>query len=616
MFRIRRVADDVQSVDRQAILQVQAILREQFAGVPAADIDGLPAKLRDPFAQRFQTLLLVAEARDGAIQGCAVLLHEPRLHLVYLDYLAAGARLTSRGIGGALYQRVREEALALGARSVYFECLPDDPEPGLQPADLAANRARLRFYEYFGARPLAGTLYNLPYAPDAGVMPLLVHDGLDRAQPLRRRDARAAVRAILERKYAHLCPPAYVRKVVNSIQDDPVRLREPRYRKKVGGDRAVNAAQTGAPGATVPAGQPSAPGQPAQPGQPVPAGRPVPTLASRELIALCVNDRHDIHHVHDRGYVEAPVRVRHILAELEKSGLCEQIKPRARALDAIREVHDAAFVSYLRRTCLGLPADRAVYPYVFPARNPARPPADLALRAGYYCIDTFTPLSRNAFLAARRAVDCTLAAAAEIRRGRRLAYALVRPPGHHAERRLFGGFCYFNNAAIAAHDLLRLGRVAILDIDYHHGNGQQDIFYARPDVLTISIHGHPRFAYPYFTGFADELGEGAGRGYNLNLPLPEQTTCDRYRETLDQALRRVRSFAPAALVVCLGLDTAKGDPTGTWTLQGADFHENGRRIGAVGLPTLVVQEGGYRTRTLGTNARQFLGGLVKGAFGS
>lgn len=181
---------------------------------------------------------------------------------------------------------------------------------------------------------------------------------------------------------------------------------------------------------------------------------------------------------------------------------------------------------------------------------------------------------------------------------------------------MFGGFCYFNSAAVAAHDLSRLGRVAILDLDYHHGNGQQDIFYARDDVLTVSIHGHPRFAYPYFTGFPDEQGEGAGRGYNLNLPLPERVDGERYGEALGQALARVKRFAPAVLVVCLGLDTGKGDPTGTWSLGARDFHENGRRVGALGLPTLVVQEGGYRTRTLGANARNFLSGLHKGAFTS
>lgn len=235
------------------------------------------------------------------------------------------------------------------------------------------------------------------------------------------------------------------------------------------------------------------------------------------------------------------------------------------------------------------------------------------MRAGYYCIDTFTPINRNAFLAASRAVDCTLTAAEKLLKGFLLAYALVRPPGHHAERNAFGGFCYFNSTAIATQFLSPLGRVAILDIDYHHGNGQERIFYGRPDVLTVSIHGHPQFAYPYFTGFADERGEGAGRGYNVNVPLPEQVDGERYREVLNGVLKRIAAFRPHFLIVALGLDTAKGDPTGTWSLRARDFEMNGHLIGRTRLPTLVVQEGGYDNRVLGVNARHFFRGLWSGA---
>jgi acetoin utilization deacetylase AcuC-like enzyme len=193
-----------------------------------------------------------------------------------------------------------------------------------------------------------------------------------------------------------------------------------------------------------------------------------------------------------------------------------------------------------------------------------------------------------------------------------MAYALVRPPGHHAERGFFGGFCYLNNAAIAAHRLSQFGKVAILDIDYHHGNGQQDIFYRRKDVLTLSLHGHPRFAYPYFSGFANERGEGEGAGYNVNYPLPETIDAAFYLKTLRAALARVQAFGAIYLVVCFGLDTSKGDPTGTWSFTGKDFTAIGAEIGQLRKPCLVVQEGGYNNRSIGTNAKCFFYGLLSG----
>jgi acetoin utilization deacetylase AcuC-like enzyme len=156
--------------------------------------------------------------------------------------------------------------------------------------------------------------------------------------------------------------------------------------------------------------------------------------------------------------------------------------------------------------------------------------------------------------------------------------------------------------------------VAMLDLDYHHGNGQQDIFYARADVLTISIHGHPRFAYPYFSGFEDERGIGEGEGANVNLPLPEHTDGKSYIKTLKKAIALIGRFAPKYLVVCLGLDTALRDPTGTFSLRAEDFEANGVLVGQLGLPTLVVQEGGYDTRSLGRNARRFIQGLWRGTF--
>lgn len=576
MFRIRRIYDDVLPADRDAIRQVQEILSAAIPGIHSTEGEQIPERLRNPFRQRFLSRLFVAEKPPGRVLGFALVLLDPELRFAYLDFIASAQGRSGHGVGGALYQRVRDEAREQGAKGLFFESLPDDPAVCARPEKLAENAARLRFYESFGARPIAGTEYETQVASEDDCPPYLVYDGLGLGEPLRAGFARKVVRAVLERKYGHLCPPEYVERVVSSFQEDPVRLREPRYLRK---SRPPREAAGRAPGP----------------------------------IRLVVNDRHDIHHVRERGYVEAPVRVSSILAQLDGSGLCERIEPRSYPDRWIRAVHSPELVEYLRQACAEMPEGKSVYPYVFPIRNAARPPKDLSVRAGYWCIDTFTPLNRNAYLAARRAVDCTLTAADEVLGGRRFAYALVRPPGHHAERRVYGGFCYFNNAAIAAHYLSAHGRIAILDVDYHHGNGQQYIFYERDDVLTVSIHAHPSYAYPYFSGFEDERGAGPGEGFNLNLPLPEVVDGPTYRQTLERALRVVQDFRPLVLIVALGFDPAKGDPTGTWLLTARDFEANGRMIGALGLPTLIVQEGGYRTRTLGINARHFFEGFLAGA---
>ena len=244
--------------------------------------------------------------------------------------------------------------------------------------------------------------------------------------------------------------------------------------------------------------------------------------------------------------------------------------------------------------------------------RPERRPKELALRAGYYCFDTFTPLDVKAYNAARSAVDVAMTAAEELLSGRRIVYALCRPPGHHAERRLFGGFCYFSNAALAANRLSKEGRVAILDIDFHHGNGQQDIFYTRRDVLTLSIHGHPNYAYPYFSGFADEIGEGDGRGFNRNFPLPEDADETRYMEAFSRALGMIQDFKPSFLVLCLGFDILRGDPTGSFLLGPDVMATIGKRLASMYLPILIVQEGGYTLRNLRRGITRLFTGITQG----
>ncbi len=300
-----------------------------------------------------------------------------------------------------------------------------------------------------------------------------------------------------------------------------------------------------------------------------------------------------------------------IFREISKLGTIDEGKVKEYPDRFIYEVHDRKYVKYFKTVCGGLEPGKSVYPYVFPIRNVTKPPSVLSVRAGYYCIDTFTPLNLNAYLAARWGVNCALTAAESILGGNKIAYALTRPPGHHAERFVFGGFCYFNNVAIAAQYLSKFGTVAILDMDYHHGNGQQQIFYERADVLTISIHGDPSFAYPYFSGFREERGKNAGYGFNHNFPLKEEIDGNQYRETLSKALRIIKKFNPDFMIIALGLDTAKGDPTGTWTLSTKDFSLNGKMLAELRIPTLFIQEGGYRNRFLGINARNLFSGFYK-----
>ncbi len=573
MFRIRGIFDHHLPINRAAIAQVQAILRTQFPLLREEAILQIPDRLRNPLKYGFRSTLFVAEGAKAQVKGFAFMSYEPDLNFCYLDFLATARHMLDRGIGGSLYERVRQEALLLAVVGLFFECLPDDPRLCPDPVVLKQNVARLRFYERYGARPIANTAYETPVTPGGDNPPYLVFDDLGRTLALPRDRAKAVVRTILEREYGHLCSKQYIEQVVASFRDPVVQRRAPKYRTKE---------------------------------PPVPPGTRIPKDAQ---IAMVINDRHGIHEVRERGYVEAPVRISAILKEIGESDLFLKVPPRDYSASHTLAVHDADFVRYLKRVCQSVPEGTSVYPYVFPIRNAARPPKELSIRAGYYCIDTFTPLNRRSHAAAERAVDCALTAADAVLNGHPIAYALVRPPGHHAERRTFGGFCYLNSTAIAAQYLSTFGKVAILDIDYHHGNGQQDIFYERADVLTISIHGHPRLAYPYFSGFEDEKGQGPGEGCNVNFPLPEMVDGVRYREVLQRALRIVTAFRPTVLVVALGLDTAKGDPTGSWSLRASDFEANGALLGALRLPTLVVQEGGYNTRSLGTNVRRFFWGL-------
>jgi acetoin utilization deacetylase AcuC-like enzyme len=233
-------------------------------------------------------------------------------------------------------------------------------------------------------------------------------------------------------------------------------------------------------------------------------------------------------------------------------------------------------------------------------------------RLGAFCFDTATPIVAGTAAAAHAAVDIALTALDRVLDGEPLAYGLCRPPGHHAGRDLIGGYCLFNNAAIVAESVLARGaqRVAILDVDFHHGNGTQGIFWERGNVLYVSLHGDPAGIYPYYSGYATERGAGAGEGTTLNLPLPPGTDGDAYLATLDEALDAIRGFdADAPLVVSLGFDTYHADPICNLSLQTDDYGRIGAAIASLGMPVVALQEGGYAVEALGANAVAFLGGV-------
>lgn len=309
---------------------------------------------------------------------------------------------------------------------------------------------------------------------------------------------------------------------------------------------------------------------------------------------------------------EVPARADHVLAELQRRQLGEVCAPTAFGVEAITRVHSPRYLQFLEGAWdewVALDpanAGKDALPSVWPTRTFRTDvlPANFAARMGLFSFDAGTPLMAGTWAAARAGADCALTAAQALVDGDRAAFALSRPPGHHAGADFFGGYCFLNNAALAAEHLRACGldRVAVLDVDYHHGNGTQAIFYQRPDVFFASIHGDPRTEYPFFLGYADETGAGAGQGANLNLPLPRGSDFARWSEALETALAAIQQFGAQALVISLGVDTFAGDPISGFTLQSDDYLRMGERLARMGLPTVLVFEGGYAVAEVGVNA--------------
>ena len=315
---------------------------------------------------------------------------------------------------------------------------------------------------------------------------------------------------------------------------------------------------------------------------------------------------------------DRPERMEKVLEQLRACGYPAPLEPEEFTLEALYRVHDAAYVNFLMtahdRWEKEVGDGRFATAYMFGMRGMKQGPlTSIHSYLSYYTFDVCVPFVAGTWEAIKSSVDIVLTAQKIVQQGEPSAFALLRPPGHHASQDLAGGYCYLNNAAIAAQAFLDQGgsRVAILDVDYHHGNGTQRIFYERRDVLYASIHADPQEEYPFLLGFANERGEGAGEGCNLNLPLPKRSAWPDYVKALAQAVAEIRHYRPDVLIVSLGVDAYKDDPVSAFALESEDFEKMGRAIGELGLPTLFVMEGGYAIEAIGINVANALNGFER-----
>lgn len=313
---------------------------------------------------------------------------------------------------------------------------------------------------------------------------------------------------------------------------------------------------------------------------------------------------------------EMPRRAEMVLAQVQAAGLGEVLPPQDFGLEPILQVHDRAYVEFLQTAWdewLVTHGDYDALPLNWPIRTMRhdRVPEAIDGRLSLYSFDAGTPITAGTWRAIRAAANVALAGQQRVAAGERSAFSLCRPPGHHAGKDFYGGYCFFNNAAIAAQAFRDAGaeRVVVLDVDYHHGNGTQAIFYDRADVMFVSLHSHPSQEYPYFLGYDDETGKGEGDGYNRNYPLVWGTDWAAYGAALTDALNHIRAYRPEALVVSLGVDTFEHDPISRFRLKREDYPRMGEAIAHLNLPTLFVMEGGYAVEDIGINAVNVLLGF-------
>ena len=312
---------------------------------------------------------------------------------------------------------------------------------------------------------------------------------------------------------------------------------------------------------------------------------------------------------------ECPQRAEHILQRVKDVSLGEIIAPEHFATDVITRVHAPEFIHFLE-TCWdewvnsGFKGEAIATCWPARGMQQDRIPHHIEGKLGYYALAAETAITNGTWEAARASVNVALTAQASLHDGAREAFALCRPPGHHAAEDMFGGYCFINNAAVATQAFIDQGasRVALLDVDFHHGNGSQAIFYDRSDVMFLSLHGDPNDAFPHFLGYTDEIGQGDGEGFNHNYPMGPGTNFKTWGHALADACQKIKNYAPDAVVISLGVDTFEHDPISFFKLASDDFKRYGSTIASLNLPTLFVMEGGYAVEKIGINTVNVLEG--------
>ena len=558
-------------LSKQKMEQVKDIFRASFPTL-ANIADEIPVRLKDPIQHGYVSKLLILEKNQRLVLGFAFLIHFPSIQASFLDFFAVRSGYRGLGAGGSLYESVQEHCRQMGSLAIYIDVSPDYPILVKNNVELAQNKKRIRFYERYGARVAIIGGYSEPVG-NPPTYAILIIDNLRQEDFPDISDVKSALSQIFMLRFSRSVTPQYITDVLKSLNEDGFRLR-PIIRKR---ERKLQS---------------------------------IKPVKIKDQFTLVYNPQHKIHHVQNKGYMESPVRLQAIMDALEGSPLFNVIRIRKYSDKIIYGLHSKDLVQYLKIVCGNLNERHIYYPDTFPIKRSNHKPEDIPIQAGYYCLDDGTPLYKGAFIAARAALNTALTAADEILSGKRLAYAACRPPGHHAGISFFGGFCYFNNAAAAAQFLSEHYRVAILDLDFHHGNGTQDIFYRRADILTLSIHGNPNYSYPYFSGFIDEVGEDEGKGFNQNYPLPPNIGDTIYLKALDKALTRIKEFKTEILVVSLGYDILEGDPTGSFKISFNGISHIALKLKELNIPLLIIQEGGYHMNNIRRGCEAFFRSFI------